>query len=218
MTRLPSMLSPRSLRVVKIAVWLAALVPFLRIVFLGATDQFGPNPLEFVTRSTGTWTLVLLCCTLAITPLRRLTGMNWLIRVRRMLGLYTFFYGTLHFLIWLVVDRGLDPASMLKDIGKRPFITVGFTAFVLMVPLAATSTNAMVRRLGGKRWQWLHRLVYATGVLGILHYWWHKAGKNDFAEVSIYAAVMAVLLGLRLWWAWRGSRQSAMPRTMPARD
>lgn len=218
MTRLPSMLSPRSLRVVKIAVWLAALVPFLRIVFLGATNQFGPNPLEFVTRSTGTWTLVLLCCTLAVTPLRRLTGMNWLIRVRRMLGLYTFFYGTLHFLIWLVVDRGLDPASMLKDIGKRPFITVGFTAFVLMVPLAATSTNAMVRRLGGKRWQWLHRLVYATGVLGILHYWWHKAGKNDFAEVSIYAAVMAVLLGLRLWWAWRGSRQSAMPRTMPARD
>ncbi|ATG18741.1 protein-methionine-sulfoxide reductase heme-binding subunit MsrQ [Ralstonia pickettii] len=218
MTRLPSMLSPRSLRVVKIAVWLAALVPFLRIVFLGATDQFGPNPLEFVTRSTGTWTLVLLCCTLAVTPLRRLTGMNWLIRVRRMLGLYTFFYGTLHFLIWLVVDRGLDPASMLKDIGKRPFITVGFTAFVLMVPLAATSTNAMVRRLGGKRWQWLHRLVYATGVLGILHYWWHKVGKNDFAEVSIYAAVMAVLLGLRLWWAWRGSRQSAMPRTMPARD
>ncbi|AJW43348.1 protein-methionine-sulfoxide reductase heme-binding subunit MsrQ [Ralstonia mannitolilytica] len=218
MMHLPSMLSPTSQRVVKIAVWLAALVPFLRIVFLGATDQFGPNPLEFVTRSTGTWTLVLLCCTLAVTPLRRLTGMNWLIRLRRMLGLYTFFYGTLHFLIWLVVDRGLDPASMLKDIGKRPFITVGFTAFVLMVPLAATSTNAMVRRLGGKRWQWLHRLVYATGVLGILHYWWHKAGKNDFAEVSIYAAVMAVVLGLRLWWAWRGSRQSAMPRTMPARD
>ena len=218
MMHLPSMLSPTSQRVVKIAVWLAALVPFLRIVFLGATDQFGPNPLEFVTRSTGTWTLVLLCCTLAVTPLRRLTGMNWLIRLRRMLGLYTFFYGTLHFLIWLVVDRGLDPASMLKDIGKRPFITVGFTAFVLMVPLAATSTNAMVRRLGGKRWQWLHRLVYATGVLGILHYWWHKAGKNDFAGVSIYAAVMAVLLGLRLWWAWRGSRQSAMPRTMPARD
>lgn len=218
MTRLPSMLSPRSLRVVKIAVWLVALVPFLRIVYLGATDQFGPNPLEFVTRSTGTWTLVLLCCTLAVTPLRRLTGMNWLIRLRRMLGLYAFFYGTLHFLIWLVVDRGLDAASMLKDIGKRPFITVGFTAFVLMIPLAATSTNAMVRRLGGKRWQWLHRLVYVTGVLGILHYWWHKAGKNDFAEVSIYAAVMALLLGLRVWWAWRASRQGTMPRAMPARD
>jgi len=219
MKLLPPMLSPKQLRVMKIAVWLVALVPFLRIVFLGATDQFGANPLEFVTRSTGTWTLVLLCCTLAITPLRRITGMNWLIRIRRMLGLYTFFYGTIHFLIWLLVDRGLDPASMLKDIVKRPFITVGFAAFVLMIPLAATSTNAMVKRLGGKRWQWLHRLVYVTGVLGILHYWWHKSGKHDFAEVSIYAAVMAVLLGLRVWWAWRGARQGAMAAgAMPARD
>jgi sulfoxide reductase heme-binding subunit YedZ len=205
------MLSPKQLRVMKIVVWLVALVPFLRLLVLGATDQFGANPLEFVTRSTGTWTLVLLCCTLAITPLRRLTGMNWLIRIRRMLGLYTFFYGTVHFLIWLLVDRGLDPASMLKDVVKRPFITVGFTAFVLMIPLAATSTNAMVRRLGGKRWQWLHRRVYVTGVLGILHYWWHKAGKHDLAEVSIYAAVMALVLGLRLWWAWRAARASRQP-------
>ncbi|MEE2977124.1 MAG: protein-methionine-sulfoxide reductase heme-binding subunit MsrQ [Pseudomonadota bacterium] len=218
MTLLPPMLPPKQLRVVKAFVWIVALVPFLRIVFLGATDQFGANPLEFVTRSTGTWTLVLLCCTLAITPLRRITGMNWLIRLRRMLGLYTFFYGTIHFLIWLLVDRGLDPASMLKDIVKRPFITVGFAAFVLMIPLAATSTNAMVRRLGGKRWQWLHRLVYVTGVLAILHYWWHKAGKHDFAEVSIYAAVMAVLLGLRVWWAWRSQRSAITGAAMPARD
>lgn len=216
---LPSMLSPKPLRVVKIAVWLLALVLFLLLAVLGATDQYGANPLEFVTRSTGTWTLVLLCCTLAVTPLRRLTGMNWLIRIRRMLGLYTFFYGTLHFLIWLLIDRGLDPVSMVKDIVKRPFITVGFAAFVLMIPLAATSTNAMVRRLGGKRWQWLHRLVYVTGALGILHYWWHKAGKHDFAEVSIYAAVMAVLLGLRVWWAWRGMRQGAVAGgAMPVRD
>ncbi|MCT7309233.1 protein-methionine-sulfoxide reductase heme-binding subunit MsrQ [Ralstonia wenshanensis] len=218
MTLLPPMLPPKQLRVVKAIAWVVALVPFLRIVFLGATDQFGPNPLEFVTRSTGTWTLVLLCCTLAITPLRRITSMNWLIRLRRMLGLYTFFYGSIHFLIWLLVDRGLDPASMLKDIVKRPFITVGFAAFVLMIPLAATSTNAMVRRLGGKRWQWLHRLVYVTGVLGILHYWWHKAGKHDFAEVSIYAAVMAVLLGLRVWWAWRSPRSAMAGGAMPARD
>lgn len=211
--------APKSLRAVRIAVWLLALVPFLRLVVLGATDRYGANPLEFVTRSTGTWTLVLLCCTLAVTPLRRLTGMNWLIRIRRMLGLYTFFYGTLHFLIWLLVDRGLDPASMVKDIAKRPFITVGFAAFVLMIPLAATSTNAMVRRLGGRRWQWLHRLVYVTGVLGILHYWWHKAGKHDFAEVSIYAAVMAVLLGLRVWWVWRGARQGAIAGgAVPLRD
>lgn len=218
MTLLPPMLPPKQLRVVKAIVWVVALMPFLRIVFLGTTDQFGPNPLEFVTRSTGTWTLVLLCCTLAITPLRRITGMNWLIRLRRMLGLYAFFYGSIHFLIWLLVDRGLDPASMLKDIVKRPFITVGFAAFVLMIPLAATSTNAMVRRLGGKRWQWLHRLVYVTGVLGILHYWWHKAGKHDFAEVSIYAAVMAVLLGLRVWWAWRSPRSAMAGAAMPARD
>ena len=107
---------------------------------------------------------------------------------------------------------------MLKDIVKRPFITVGFAAFVLMIPLAATSTNAMVRRLGGKRWQWLHRLVYVTGVLGILHYWWHKAGKHDFAEVSIYAAVMALLLGLRVWWAWRSQRSAITGAAMPARD
>ncbi|MCP1175265.1 protein-methionine-sulfoxide reductase heme-binding subunit MsrQ [Ralstonia chuxiongensis] len=218
MTLLPPMLPPKQLRVVKAIVWVVALMPFLRIVFLGTTDQFGPNPLEFVTRSTGTWTLVLLCCTLAITPLRRITGMNWLIRLRRMLGLYAFFYGSIHFLIWLLVDRGLDPASMLKDIVKRPFITVGFAAFVLMIPLAATSTNAMVRRLGGKRWQWLHRLVYVTGVLGILHYWWHKAGKHDFAEVSIYAAVMAVLLGLRVWWAWRSPRTAMAGAAMPVRD
>jgi sulfoxide reductase heme-binding subunit YedZ len=218
MTLLPPMLPPKQLRVVKATAWVVALLPFLRIVFLGATDQFGPNPLEFVTRSTGTWTLVLLCCTLAITPLRRITSMNWLIRLRRMLGLYTFFYCSIHFLIWLLVDRGLDPASMLKDIVKRPFITVGFAAFVLMIPLAATSTNAMVRRLGGKRWQWLHRLVYVTGVLGILHYWWHKAGKHDFAEVSIYAAVMAVLLGLRVWWAWRSQRGAMAGAALPARD
>lgn len=108
---------------------------------------------------------------------------------------------------------------MVKDIAKRPFITVGFAAFVLMIPLAATSTNAMVRRLGGRRWQWLHRLVYVTGVLGILHYWWHKAGKHDFAEVSIYAAVMAVLLGLRVWWVWRGARQGAIAGgAVPLRD
>jgi len=218
MTLLPPMLAPKPLRVVKAIAWIVALLPFLRIVFLGATDQFGANPLEFVTRSTGTWTLVLLCCTLAITPLRRITGMNWLIRLRRMLGLYTFFYGTIHFLIWLLVDRGLDPASMLKDIVKRPFITVGFAAFVLMIPLAVTSANAMVRWLGGKRWQALHRSIYAIAVLAILHYWWHKAGKHDFAEVSIYAAVMAVLLGLRVWWAWRSPRSAMAGGAMPARD
>lgn len=195
-----AMLSPSRVRAVKIIVWLLALLPFVRLLYLGATAQFGANPLEFVTRSTGTWTLVMLCVTLAITPLRRLTGWNWLIRLRRMLGLFAFFYGLQHFLLWIGVDRGFDVAYMIKDIAKRPFITVGFAAFVLMIPLAATSTNAMVKRLGGKRWQVLHKVVYAIAVLGILHYWWHKAGKHDFSEVSIYAGVVFVLLAMRVWW------------------
>ena len=205
-------LSPQRVRALKLALWLLALLPFVRLLYLGATEQFGANPLEFVTRSTGTWTLVMLCLTLTITPLRRLTGWNWLIKLRRMLGLFAFFYGVQHFLLWIGVDRGFDFAYMIKDVYKRPFITVGFTAFMLMIPLALTSTNGMVRWLGGKRWQALHKLVYAIAVLAILHYWWHKAGKNDFGEVSIYAAVVFVLLGMRLWWRLRkpaGVRQPA---------
>ncbi|WP_042882556.1 protein-methionine-sulfoxide reductase heme-binding subunit MsrQ [Cupriavidus necator] len=206
-------LTPQRVRAVKIAVWLLALLPFVRLLYLGTTEQYGANPLEFVTRSTGTWTLVMLCLTLTITPLRRLTGWNWLIKLRRMLGLFAFFYGLQHFLLWIGVDRGFDLAYMIKDVYKRPFITVGFTAFTLMIPLALTSTNGMVRRLGGKRWQALHRLVYAIAVLAILHYWWHKAGKNDFSEVSIYAAVVFALLGMRVWWRLRkpasGARQPA---------
>lgn len=198
-------LPPSGVRAIKLLVWILALLPFARLLYLGATAQFGANPLEFVTRSTGTWTLVMLCATLAITPLRRFTGWNWLIKLRRMLGLFAFFYAVQHFLLWLGVDRGFDVAYMIKDIAKRPFITVGFAAFVLLVPLAATSTNGMVKRLGGKRWQALHKAVYAIAVLGILHFWWHKAGKNDFGEVSIYAAVVFVLLGLRMWW-WARKR------------
>lgn len=204
----PGALSPTRLRALKTLIWVLALLPFARLVYLGATGQYGANPLEFVTRSTGTWTLVMLCATLAVTPLRRLSGWNWLLRIRRLLGLFAFFYGTLHFMLWLGVDRGFDLAYMAKDVFKRPFITMGFAAFVLMVPLAATSTHAMVRRLGGRRWQALHRSIYAIAVLAILHYWWHKAGKNDFGEVSIYAAVVAALLGARLWWWWRGTRQT----------
>ncbi|AQV95863.1 sulfoxide reductase heme-binding subunit YedZ [Cupriavidus necator] len=207
-------LLPQRVRALKIALWLLALLPFMRLLYLGATEQFGANPLEFVTRSTGTWTLVMLCLTLTITPLRRLTGWNWLIKLRRMLGLFAFFYGVQHFLLWIGVDRGFDFAYMIKDVYKRPFITVGFTAFMLMIPLALTSTNGMVRRLGGKRWQALHKLVYAIAVLAILHYWWHKAGKNDFSEVSIYAAVVFVLLGMRLW--WRRLRQPAAGARQPA--
>ncbi|CAG9186597.1 protein-methionine-sulfoxide reductase heme-binding subunit MsrQ [Cupriavidus pampae] len=198
-----AMLSPARLRAVKVAVWLLALLPFARLMYLGATSQFGANPLEFVTRSTGTWTLVLLCVTLAVTPLRRLTGWNWVVRLRRLLGLFAFFYGLQHFLLWLAVDRGFDVAYMIEDVAKRPFITVGFAAFVLMFALALTSPHVVVRRLGGKRWQVLHKAIYAIAVLAILHFWWHKAGKNDFSEVSNYAAVVFVLLGIRAWWAVR---------------
>ena len=204
-----ALLAPSRVRAVKVCAWLLALLPFARLMYLGATSQFGANPLEFVTRSTGTWTLVMLCVTLAVTPLRRITSWHWLIRLRRMFGLFTFFYGVLHFMLWLAVDRGFDVAYMIKDIGKRPFTTVGFAAFVLMAPLAATSANAMVRWLGGRRWQLLHRAIYAIAVLAILHYWWHKAGKNDFQEVSIYAVVVFVLLALRVWW-WL-QRRRAMP-------
>src|SRR5690606_20083930 len=134
-----------------------------------------------------------------VTPLRRLLGWPWLLRLRRMLGLYAFFYATLHFTTWVGRDQWFEPWSMVMDIVERPFITVGFTAFVLMLPLAATSTKAMMRRLGS-RWQELHRLVYAIAVLAVLHFWWHKAGKNDFAEPMVYAVVVALLLGLRVAW------------------
>src|SRR5205085_6434638 len=140
------------------------------------------NPIEYITRGTGDWTLYCLCITLAVTPLRRLSGLNWLLKLRRMLGLFAFFYASLHFTTFLWFDHFFDVQEMWKDVLKRPFITVGFTAFLLLVPLAATSTNAMVRKLGGKRWQALHRPVYLVAVLGFLHFWWMKAGKLDFAQ------------------------------------
>lgn len=192
--------STRQLKAVKALVFALALLPFLRmtwLVFRGVPVE----PLEFLTRGTGDWTLYFLCITLAVTPLRRLTGWNWVVKLRRMLGLYAFFYALLHFVTFFWFDHFFDVAEMLKDVVKRPFITVGFIAFVLLVPLAATSTNAMVRRLGGKRWQWLHRLIYLIAPLGILHFWWMKAGKNDFQEPIVFGLVVAALLGLRVYWS-----------------
>ncbi|WP_321817583.1 MULTISPECIES: protein-methionine-sulfoxide reductase heme-binding subunit MsrQ [unclassified Paraburkholderia] len=188
---------PRWLPWAKVAVFVAAWYPLARIVFFGLTDRLGANPIEFITRSTGLWTLVFLCITLAVTPLRRLTGWNALLRFRRMLGLYAFFYATLHFTTYIWFDKWFDVAAMLKDVGKRPFITVGFAAFVLLIPLAVTSTKAMVRKLG-RRWQSLHRLIYAIGVLAILHFWWLKSGKHDLVLPKIYGAIMLALLGWRL--------------------
>jgi sulfoxide reductase heme-binding subunit YedZ len=197
---------------IKAMVFVLALGPFARLVLAGTMGAFGglgANPVEFVTRSTGTWTLVFLCITLAVTPARRLTGWNWLQRLRRMLGLFAFFYGALHFTTYFWLDQWFDLAAIVKDIVKRPFITVGFAAFLLMIPLALTSTDAMVRRLG-RRWGKLHRLVYAVAIAAILHYWWHKAGKNDYSEVGWYAAVVIGLLGWRLFDRWR---KRAAPRT-----
>jgi methionine sulfoxide reductase heme-binding subunit len=191
---------PRWLPWAKVAVFVAAWYPLARIVLFGITGQIGANPIEFITRSTGLWTLVFLCITLAVTPLRKLTGWNTLIRFRRMLGLYAFFYAALHFTTYIWFDKWFDVMAMFKDVGKRPFITVGFAAFVLLIPLAVTSTRGMARRLG-RRWQTLHRLIYLIGGLAILHFWWMKAGKHDLAQPKLYAAIMIVLLGWRIG-AW----------------
>jgi methionine sulfoxide reductase heme-binding subunit len=192
--------SSRQIRLIKVALFAAALLPFLRLAAFTATDRLGANPIEFITRNTGDWTLYFLCFTLALTPLRRVSGWNWVIKLRRMLGLFAFFYAALHFMTFLWFDHFFDLQEMLKDVVKRPFITVGFTAFLLLIPLAATSTNAMVRRLGGKRWQWLHRAIYVIAPLGILHFWWMKAGKNDFAQPILFGAIVATLLLLRAYW------------------
>ncbi|MBP0594029.1 protein-methionine-sulfoxide reductase heme-binding subunit MsrQ [Paraburkholderia sp. LEh10] len=181
----------------KIAVFIAALYPLARIVLFGLTGGLGANPIEFITRSTGLWTLVFLCITLAVTPLRKLTGWNALLRFRRMLGLYAFFYGALHFTTYFWFDKWFDIAEIIKDIGKRPFITVGFAAFILLIPLAITSPKAMVRKLG-RRWQTLHRVIYPIAALAILHFWWMKAGKHDLILPKIYGAIVVALLGWRL--------------------
>lgn len=189
--------------------FLICLIPLARLIYLGFTDGLGANPIEFITRSTGTWTLTGLMITLAVTPLRRLTGLNALVRYRRMLGVFTFFYASLHFTTYIWLDQFFSLADIFKDIYKRPFITVGFAAFVLLIPLAVTSTNAMMRRLG-KRWQQLHRLVYLIGGLGVLHYLWLV--KKDLTQPLIYGAVLLVLLTLRLpfvssWLSgWRQAR------------
>ena len=185
------------LRNPKLWVFTLCLLPLARLVYLGASGGLGANPIEFITRSTGTWVLVGLMVTLSVTPLRRLTGRADFIRYRRMLGLFTFLYASLHFVTYIWLDQFFDPASIVKDIIKRPFITVGFTAFVLLIPLAATSTHAMMRRLG-RRWQQLHRLVYAIAVLGVVHYLWLV--KKDLTEPLIYGAVLTLLLLMRLPW------------------
>jgi len=185
-------------RSAKPMVWLLGLLPFVWLVWGAATDALGANPAEYVIRATGDWTLRLLCLALAITPLRVQLALPELARFRRLLGLFTYFYVVLHLLCYSWLDMGFEVNDIVQDIVKRPFILVGFTAFVLLTPLAATSFNAAIRKLGAKRWQHLHKAVYGVAVLAVLHFFWMRAGKNNFTEVAVYAGILVVLLGWRL--------------------
>jgi methionine sulfoxide reductase heme-binding subunit len=198
----------RALAIAKVLVFAAALVPFAWLVWRIVVDALGANPIETLNRYTGDWTLRFVLITLAVTPLRRITGWNFLIRFRRLLGLFAFFYVCLHFLSWVWVDKLFDWSEIVNDVYKRPFITLGFACFLMFIPLALTSTNAMVKRLGGKRWRALHRLVYAIGVGGVVHYLWLV--KSDIAEPLLYGAVLAFLLGYRIW-AARQPHAAAAP-------
>jgi len=194
--------------------FLAALGPFAWLLYGAFANALGPNPAEALIRSTGDWTLRFLCLTLAVTPLRQWTGQPALARFRRMLGLFTFFYVELHFLAYAWRDIGFDPQAIARDIPKRPFALVGFTALLLMLPLAATSFNRAIKALGAKRWQALHRAVYAIAGLGLLHFFWMRAAKHNFAEVAVYAAIIGLLLGWRLW---RRAVEARRPAPVTAR-
>jgi len=200
------------LQLIKLALFPAALLPLARLAWKGFHDGLGPNPIEVITHSTGDWALILLLVTLSISPLRRITRQYWLIGIRRMIGLFAFFYASLHFLTYIWLDKFFDLHEMLKDIGKRPFITVGFSAFVLLIPLALTSTAGWIRRLGGKNWQRLHRLIYLTAILGVTHYWWLV--KADIRRPEQYAVLLGILLLYRIVsWAWtKRQRSAATPR------
>ena len=182
---------------IKSVIFVACLIPLARLAWFAFQGNLSANPIEFITRSLGTWTLVFLLITLSVTPLRKLLNQPWLIKLRRMLGLFAFFYASLHFVTYIWLDQFFDLQAIYKDVIKRPFITVGFASFLLLIPLAVTSTNNMVRRLGGKRWQKLHRLVYLIAVGGVVHYWWLV--KKDITQPVIYAAVLAILLGYRIF-------------------
>ena len=174
------------------------LLPFAWLLYAALANQLGANPAEALVRSTGDWTLRFLCVVLAVTPLRVMLKVPALARFRRMLGLFVYFYVVVHLLSYSWFDMGFDVGDIARDIIKRPFILVGFSAFVLLTPLAATSFNRAIKVLGARRWQMLHKLVYGVAVLGILHFFWMRAGKNNFAEVLVYAAILAALLGWRL--------------------
>ncbi len=190
-------------------VFLLALLPFAWLFYGAFTNNLGANPAEHLIRATGDWTLRFLCIVLAVTPLRVISGTPALARFRRMLGLFTYFYVLIHLLSYSWFDMGFDVPEIIKDIIKRPFILVGFSAFLLLTPLAATSFNAAIKKLGARRWQMLHKLVYLIAGLGLLHFFWMRSGKNDFAEVAVYAVILAVLLG------WRARQYMKKKRLQP---
>ena len=201
-------------RVLKPLVFLAALGPAAWLVYGAFAGELGVNPVETITNTTGIWTLRLLALTIAITPVRWLSGWNMLIQFRRMIGLFAFFYGCLHFMTYFILDHSLEFSGVWEDVVKRPYITAGFTAFVLLIPLAFTSTQGWIRRLGGKRWSLLHRLVYVSASLGVLHYWWKV--KLDTSSPFLYASIVGLLLGARAWRA-AAKRQAAPRQPAPAR-
>jgi sulfoxide reductase heme-binding subunit YedZ len=196
----------RLIKWIKPPVFLLCLAPLANLVWKGFHRELTANPIEYIRNSTGFWTLVFLCVTLSVTPLRRLIRRNELVRFRRMLGLLAFFYGFLHFITYIWLEQSFDFRAMLEDVYLRPFITAGFIAFVLMIPLALTSTSGMVRRLGGRRWQMLHRLIYFSAIAGVVHFYWKV--KSDATVPVRFAVVVAILLGYRLV-AYAMKRRSA---------
>jgi sulfoxide reductase heme-binding subunit YedZ len=195
-------------------VFLLCLTPFALVVgdAFEITGRLGANPIEEIQDRFGIWGIRFIMMTLAVTPLRRITGWSWLVRFRRMLGLFTFFYVLMHFLNWLILDQGLLLSAILEDLTERPFITLGFTALVLLSAMAVTSTNGMRRRMG-RNWDKLHYSAYAVGVLGVWHYWWQV--KKDTSDAWIYALILAVLLGYRLWWKHRHQKKTGAARGRP---
>ena len=190
----------KRITLLRAATFVGALLPAIWLVICFLRDDLTANPIEYITRHTGFWALMLLVVTLAVTPARRITGWNEVIKLRRMLGLFAFFYATLHLLTWVVLDKFFDFAWMLEDVAERRFITIGMLTWAMLLPLALTSTKAMIRRLG-RRWQALHRLSYVAAITGVLHFWWLV--KADLFEPQMVALALSALLGFRAWWTWR---------------
>ncbi len=201
-------MTKRKLLLLKCLVWVACLAPLCRLVYRGFAGRLTANPIEFITLSTGTWTLVFILVTLSITPLRKFTGLAWLIKFRRLIGLFAFFYAGLHFMIYVWLDKFFDLSDMVKDVIKRPFITAGFFAFLLLIPLAATSTAMAIRKMGGRNWQQLHRIIYLSAASAVVHFWWKV--KADTRQPMIYATILSVLLLYRVaaWGLRRRARKT----------